>query len=278
MKKRILLPTDFSKNAMNAISYALDLYTQDSCDFYVLNTYTIEPYTMEMNALSTMEESKKNSTIKLSRLLKHLQKKTCNANHNFHMISECSALLDAMQELINSYDIDMVIMGTKGDTDSRTEVYGSQTVLAIEKLTACPILAVPAGASFNGINAIVFPTGYHTPYKRREFQYLIDIAEKTNATINIFHVVDGSKGLSKSQLQKQELLRGYFEHIKYKFHKVEASNVQKALDSFIEEFDCDMVVFINKKHNFLRWVLSKPMVKQLTYYSTVPILALHDNS
>ena len=35
--KAILLPTDFSKNSMNAIEYAVSLFEDETCEFYVLN-------------------------------------------------------------------------------------------------------------------------------------------------------------------------------------------------------------------------------------------------
>lgn len=38
--KRILLPTDFSNNAWNAISYAAQLFKNEACTFYLLHTYT----------------------------------------------------------------------------------------------------------------------------------------------------------------------------------------------------------------------------------------------
>lgn len=42
--KRILLPTDFSENAANAISYAVRLFKDEECIFYLLNTYTPAAY------------------------------------------------------------------------------------------------------------------------------------------------------------------------------------------------------------------------------------------
>ena len=39
MKRRILLPTDFSKNAWRAITYAQELYKNESCNFYILNVF-----------------------------------------------------------------------------------------------------------------------------------------------------------------------------------------------------------------------------------------------
>ncbi len=38
--KNILLPTDFSDNAYNALRYAAELYKEEDCTFFLLNTYT----------------------------------------------------------------------------------------------------------------------------------------------------------------------------------------------------------------------------------------------
>ena len=45
--KNILLPTDFSKNSWNAISYALQLFKNETCKFYLLNAYTPVIYHVE---------------------------------------------------------------------------------------------------------------------------------------------------------------------------------------------------------------------------------------
>ncbi|WP_368662392.1 universal stress protein [Zobellia laminariae] len=47
MYKRILVPTDFSKNALNAVRYALDLYAKLNCEFYFLNVFKLEYYTTD---------------------------------------------------------------------------------------------------------------------------------------------------------------------------------------------------------------------------------------
>ena len=40
-KKRIVLPTDFSNNSWNAIAYALTLFKNIPCDFFILNAYQV---------------------------------------------------------------------------------------------------------------------------------------------------------------------------------------------------------------------------------------------
>jgi hypothetical protein len=147
----------------------------------------------------------------------------------------------------------------------------------MENITRCPVLAIPSKASFKQIKEIVFPTGYKTHYKRKEFQYLVDIAKNTGAAIRVLHVLNNNKILDEDQLNNQILLKDYFEGLEYSFHTLHNTDVESALNSFIQSRESDMVAFINKKHNFFSWILSKPMVKNLAYHSTIPVLALNDS-
>lgn len=276
MKRRILLPTDFSKNAQNAIDYAIDLYKDEICDFYILNTYNFDPFTMEMAVTRDLEVSKKKSIAGLAKILNRLTNNNDSANHQFHIISECGSLIDIMKALVDKHDIYMVIMGTKGATDSRTETYGSQTILAMEKIRNCPVLAIPTKVNFKELTEIVFPTDYKMHFKRREMQYLVDIAKISGASIRVLFVLDKDEDLDKDQLNNQKLLKDYFEGLEHSFHTLHNIKVQMALNSFIESRGSDMVAFINKKHSFFSYLLSKPMVKDLGSHSTIPVLALHD--
>ena len=276
MKRQILLPTDFSKNAQNAIDYARALYKDDICEFYILNTYSVDSFTMELTAARDLQEYKRKSITGLSKILKKVTVNDDSKNHQFHIISEYGSLIDIMTTLVDKHDIYMVVMGTKGDTDSRTEIYGSQTVLAMEKIRNCPVLAVPAKVNFNELTEIVFPTDYKVHFKRREFQYLVDIAKIAKASIRVLHVLDKDEALDKDQLNNQKLLKGYFTGLEHSFHILHNIEVKTALNSFIESRGSNMVAFINKKHSFFSYLLSKPMVKGLGSHSTIPVLALHD--
>ena len=49
--RKILIPIDFSQNAMNAIIYALELFKYERCDFIIMHAYSEEVYenTIEMS-------------------------------------------------------------------------------------------------------------------------------------------------------------------------------------------------------------------------------------
>ncbi len=276
MKRRILCPTDFSNNAQNAIDYAIELFKNETCEFYILNTYRVEGYTLEMSISRDLEESHKKSIGGLKLTLERISGNGSAKNHKFRRISECGTLIDSMKNIIDKQDIDLVVMGTKGATDSRLEIYGGQTVLAMEEIRNCPVLAIPAKTKYKEIKEIVYPTNYRSSIKRRQFQYLADIAKISNASIAVVNVIKKDERLDEEQINHQNLLKDYFEGLDYSFHTLKDKNVQKGINSFIQSRGSDMIAFRNKKHSFFGMILSRPMVKNLGYHSTIPMLALHE--
>ena len=53
--KKILLPTDFSANSINAIHYALQFYRYEQCKFYLLNVQKASSFVTD--DLMTMQPS-----------------------------------------------------------------------------------------------------------------------------------------------------------------------------------------------------------------------------
>ncbi|GBF20332.1 MULTISPECIES: universal stress protein [Arenibacter] len=276
MKRRILCPTDFSKNAQNAIEYAVKLFKNETCVFYILNTYNAEPYTMELAIARDLEEFREKSIGGLRVILEWLSHDDNSRNHEFHVVSECGNLLDIIKTMVDKQDIEMVVMGTQGATNSRIEIFGSQTVLAMEEIRNCPVLAIPSKTIYKEIKEIVFPTDYRTTFKRREFQYLVDIAKMSNSSIVVLNVVNKNESLDEDQVTNKNLLKDYFEDLDYSFHTLKNKDVQAAINSFIESRGSDMVSFINRRHSFFGMILSRPMVKNLNYHTGIPVLALHE--
>jgi len=255
MKKRILLPTDFSKNSLNAIRYALDLYQNFGCDFYLLNTYQIRGYSMDSIMVPNpgdklYEVAEKATKEGMERLMKILKLHLNNPKHTYHTISSFSPLLLAVERVIAEKDIDIIVMGTKGDTAASSVVLGTNTVAIMEKITDCPVIAIPASYSFSSPKEIVFPTDYKTSFKRKELNYLMEIAKNHNANISVLHVAK-EVHLSAEQESNKVLLEDILEGMDYSLHTLSNIKVSKGITAFVESRGSDMVAFLNKKHFFL---------------------------
>ena len=84
--KKILLPTDFSENSWNAIDFALQLFKNETCTFYLLNTYTPIIYNLEEIVLSTTNYNleniiKENSENELKAIRESIENNYKNTKH-----------------------------------------------------------------------------------------------------------------------------------------------------------------------------------------------------
>ena len=281
MKRKILLPTDFSKNSMKAISYARELYKDESCEFYLFNVFSATSNFFE--SLMNMEPGSKlyetaqlNSENGLAKIYDAIvMSDDDNPKHNFKTISVFNNPIDAIKDVVEQKDIEMIVMGTKGETHSRNTAFGSTAIYVMEKVRNCPVIVVPQNAKTIMPKEIVFPTSYKTHYKRRELVYLTDIAKKCKATIIVLHILEKNELDSKQRANKQ-LLEDILAGTNYKFHSLPHESVIGALNIFVASRDSDMVAFINKKHAFFGSMLTSPMVKDISFHLKVPILTMHD--
>ena len=282
MDKRILLPTDFSKNALNAIRYALDLYQDQNCDFYFLNAFMVNGYSIDNMMVPepgerAYEAAKKHSEDEFVKLMDILELHSDNPKHRYHTISTYNSLLFAVKDTIAKKDIDIVVMGTKGATGANSVIFGTNTVDIMEKVTEAPVLAIPENVRFEVPKEIVFPTDYKTVFKRKELNYLLEIAKYHKAFIRILHIEKESQ-LSSQQRNNKELLEAILENYDHSFHTLTDLKVQSGISAFIDSRESDMIAFINRKHSFFGSLLAKPLVKEMGYHSKIPVLTLHDIS
>jgi len=281
MKRKILLPTDFSNNSWLAINYGMQLFKDEACDFYLLNAFSgtnnlIKNIINMESGGDFYKEAKEKSEENLSKILDRLIiNKHGDPKHNFKTISVFNDPIEAIKDIVEQKDIEIIIMGTKGKTNDKGTVFGSVAVYVMEKVRNCPVIVVPESAKHTLPKEIVFPTSYKTHYKRRELSYLANIAKKCDATIAILHI-SKENGLDENQKEHKQMLKDIFEDVKYTFHYLSHYSVESAVNIFVESRDSDMVAFINKKHKFFGSILTNPMVKGISFHSKVPILVMHD--
>lgn len=282
MDKRILLPTDFSKNALNAIRYALDMHEKEKCEFFLLNVFQVKGYSTKSLMVPEpgdvdYDAAKKYSLDGLEKQMEILNLREENTKHTFHTISQFNSILYGVKNIIDKKDIDLIIMGTKGAGGTRSTIFGTHTVNIMEKVTECPVLAIPENDRFSPPKEIVFPTDFKESFKRKEIQVLLDISKNHKSAIRVLHIMESSN-LSKKQENNKVLLDHMLDEVDHSFHTMTDVKVQKGIDTFIQSRESSMVAFMNKKHMFFGSILSNPLVKELGYYSELPVLVLKDES
>lgn len=277
--KKIILPTDFSSNSRNAIDYALQLFKDEPCQFILLNAFGANGYTTSnLMVLESGNPVYDASLLKSQKRLKGLydilSASKVNEDHHFEMKSAYNFLTEAIKELIAKSDIDMLIMGTKGATGAKEVWFGSNAVSVMENVQLCPVMAIPENAEITVPKEIIFPNSFKHLYRRRRLMPLLEIAKKFDSKIRIMHISEEDE-LTEDQRNHKEAFSEALGGITHSFHTLTNIDVEMAIRCFVESRDIDMIAMISKKHNFLRTLFKKPVVRDVGYHTRIPMLVMH---
>ena len=277
MKNKILLPTDFSDNSWNAIKYALQLFRKQECTFYILNVYTPLLYNLEYLASGQTiydldQTSKKQSEIQLTDLKKRILKEFKNPLHQIETISSFNELIPGIRSVVESEEINFIVMGTKGATGAKEILFGSNTIHSLKNAT-CPLLAIPENFEFKKVENVLFPTDYHLMYDTSQINTILEIVHIDKAELNVLHVSSGYE-LTESQKFHKAILESLLNKVNSKYHDVPDSDLEEAINEFQVAHKTDMLVMINNKHSFFENVLFRSTIKQIGFHLTIPFLVI----
>ncbi len=275
--KKILLPTDFSANSVNAIQYAVNLFKDKECTFYLLNTYTPVLYDTEYILYSSTQPNleeiyHKNSLNGLQKVKRRITNKFKNPKHQFELISAFNILIEELRDQVKEKNIDLVIMGTQGATGAQEILMGTNTVQAIKRLR-CPLLAIPSEYEYTTPDNILFPTDYELTYNSEQLKLLKEIVESYNSKLNILHVME-KKELSPEKDKNKKILAEEMKKVKHQFYSVEKKSITDVIYKFQQEHPTDMLVMINNKHSFFENLLFRPVINKIGFHVKVPFLVI----
>ncbi len=277
--RKILIPTDFSENALNAIKYGLELFKYEHCEIYILHAYADEVYnTKNILLRADFEEFKlkvfRNSEEELEKLKKEILSFSPNPKHEIIKCSEFDTLVDAVNDLADKENIDIIIMGTRGRTNDRKLIFGSNTIHVV-KYVKCPVLAVPSSFKKGTPTKILFPTDYLLPYKRREMKLLSTLAASFVAEITFLHV-SKFENLSYRQLDNKVFLESCIENNKTECITVKGEELTSTINNYIKTHGIEMLVMVNARHSYLESILYNSTIEKIGLHLELPFLILQN--
>lgn len=279
--KTILIPTDFSKNAWNAISFALQFFKEIRCAFYFLHAYTPAFYRMDYAIggpeFSAIPDKDVEASIRgLEMTLKKANTCFGNPKHIYKTISAFNVLTDEINEVCDAKEIDLIIMGTQGASGAKELFLGSNTIHVIRKSKA-PVLAIPAAYQYGPIKKILFTVDYRSKYNRDDLYIAIETAKMHNAEITAYHVKE-ERELSKEQCDNKAFLALCLEQVSFKFKEELGAYVPKAILEYLEGHNFDLLVMMKRKHTFFERILTRQKIDKIGFHVKTPFLVIPDTT
>ncbi|MCO5238064.1 MAG: universal stress protein [Chitinophagaceae bacterium] len=277
--KKILVPTDFSSCAANALNYAVQ---------------TAKLFSLEINLLHVVDvtdrlfsEDEEVIPEKYSALLIEAQKKLDQTKAS---IAETESLEirtflregevdEHILSLSEEKDVDLIVMGTFGINGLKDRIWGSKTAGLTGK-TKVPVMVIPYEYDWNPPHKALLATN--------QFEEDHKVLEHIRRLIGIFklelHVVvftDEDSADASLYMENSMNIAGYGKILQKELQTgsvvtshLSGHRFEDTLQDYISENDIDMVAMITYQRSVWDRIFHPSTTRRMSYHTTVPLLVI----
>ena len=265
--EKILVPTDFSPVADNALEYAIALATAFKSTIYLYHVYSLDSFTYDGNfprhgqpyaekMAQQMEKTKLKFTERSTP--KGVSIKSIIVEDDIYSLFKTRAAL---------HDINIIVMGSRGASGMTKLLFGSTAATAMTTATV-PVLIVPPQCTFNRLHNVVLAID-RFPIAPNVVVPLITLAAKFGAKVTLLNITKASE---KKRDTPNDLLGA---GVKTVFREMPVSkDINATIDQFIQEEGCDLLCMIRRERGVFKKLFHKSITKTQVFSTRVPLLLL----
>ncbi len=277
--KKILVPTDFSKNAYAALFYVTKLFSDEALHITLLHSFDEEVSKLTSRvdigrSDNMIEKLYRQSEEDGKQWVHKITLDSSKVAHTFEVISTPASLSNTINKLVSKEGIDLVVMGSKGLTGAEEVLVGSTTVKITKSLEGCPLLIVPREVDFVIPINIAFASDYKDFYQLSKLRPIVRLVRQYNSYIHVVHVGKESE-LDSKQKQNLEKYKNDLSEYEAKFHFIpKKTNISNTLHDFTDTKNIDLLALVYHKHVFLKQLFREPVVSRVGKHTHVPTLVI----
>jgi len=276
MSLTLLAPTDFSRSARNAVSYAAEMARRMKGKLILFHAYLPPVPVSEIPMVIPLPaESETYIFKKLKRIKNDLLSKRGNKNLEIEIVCTCGVPVDEIYLYTLRNKVDFVIVGMQGKGFLREKLIGSTTTSLIQK-SEVPVLSIDGKVKFRTIKKIVFASDDKGNVSQSTLQPLSKFCSVFKSHIYVLNIVLGRDLSEDSGANFKKKISSSFKKLDHSIHRIINSTIVQGLKDFITLKRMDMLVMIPHQHNLTELILNGRQTKQMAFHSTVPLLSLHE--
>src|SRR6186997_991419 len=274
--KTIIVPTDFSPIATNAMNFAADMATNINASLLLLHVYQVPVSMTDVPVVMvSSEELRKSSETKLQEIKDALTHIT-SGKIKVYTEAKMGDVSDELEEVCKHIQPFAVIMGTRGTTGVERVLFGSTTLTAIRHLK-WPVIVVPPGKEYGtGIKKIGFACDFDKVIETTPIQFIKNMVKEFGAELHVLNVDHDGKHFKPETPEESVMLNELLADLKPNYHFIEHVDIEDGINEFVEENNIDLLITIPKKHKLLDSLFKKSSTKQLVTQSHVPVMCVHE--
>ena len=278
---RILVPTDFSKIAANALNVALDIAQKSNGEIYLLNV--IEPLvdagfsstgTMDFEYTITEEDRYiyELHAVNEKKLASFATKYARGDVPIFPTIA-IDKVGDGVLSYIKKFKIDLVVMGTSGENTFEEYFVGNHTEQVMRE-SHRPVLTVRNPVDQFRLENVVIATDLKTN-AIEGMSHLTRVLDQLGAKLHLLHISKSNSISVEKTNKKLSEFAGKHGLGDYTSNIIRHNNLKLGIQRFASEMKADVIVTFTHGRKGLAHFIKGSVSEDLVRQAKVPVLSIH---
>lgn len=264
--KNILVPTDFSQNAKDALHYALN-FVEEGGQLHVVSVLSMPPSTSGTTG-SLAIRMKENAQEDMKNLISNMGKEGVT----FNPIIREGSTVNTILEIAEEFEADAIIMGTKGSTGLESIFMGSVASSVVEK-SPIPVISVPKGTEFTGLSRVLYATDLKQS-RAINLRKLLKITKVFNSRIDILHIYPENSEAPVAELEALEQEIGEDMELRnIRFHAHPHASIADGLVAFIDASESELLAMVTRKRNLIGKLFDRSLTKRIAMKGKVALIS-----
>jgi nucleotide-binding universal stress UspA family protein len=270
MFKNILLPTDFSDVAGNALRYALELARVVGIQKVDVKHWYTPQTAPDAMLIPPVQEVLRQRQDSMDHFLAEIK-----ADPDIELTNSIEIGFAADGIVDFSTDYDLVIMGATGENGLLERVFGSVSS-AVSQRAAAPVLLVPGTAAFVNFRQILYAS-HDISLSHTLVGQLMDFNQLFHARVHFINVQDPEEETSREDRERlfATLFTGPDPDFAFEIADVAAGTVEEGLRSYVQNHPIDLVVMATRRRGFWEGFFHRSQVKRMALHPDLPLLIFH---
>lgn len=270
--KTILVPTDFSKHAENALKIAAQIAKKNNGEIILL--HMLELSTSGNDALNTSHEIPELIFFKNAAVAKLEELENADFLNDIKVSSivQFNMAFEGIIENGKKHHADLVVMGSHGASGFHEMFVGSNAEKVVRN-SEIPVLVIKEEEDNFKVDSLTFASNF-TDEIRKPFEKVVDFAKYFGSHINLLHVITPNNfSTTRTAEEKVKNFIEEFHFSDYSTHIYNDIDVEKGILHFAKDSNTDVIAVCTHGRKGLSHFLNGSISEDLVNHAKRPVIA-----
>ncbi|TQD39603.1 universal stress protein [Haloflavibacter putidus] len=273
--KRILVPTDFSTHAENALKVAAQIAKKNKAEIFLLHMLELplelmDPTTQQQAAQNNPPEAlffMKLAHKRFNEIMEadFLEEVTVHETVQFHQAFE------GIMEVAEDKSIDLIVMGSQGATGLKEVFIGSNTEKVVRN-SNIPVLVIKEELPIFDVENFVYASEFEEKNKK-SFKEAVDFSKSINAKLHLVYVNTANKFQTSESIENR--IKTFLKEVdleNYSFSIYNDNTIEEGILNFARKTNAGLVGISTHGRKGLAHMLNGSISEDLVNHADIPVI------